>query len=315
MTIVQMKYIVTLADVKSFAKAAAKLFVTQPTLSMQIAKAEDELGVLIFDRSRQPVIPTPIGEKIIEQARETLREASRIKEIADSGKGALDGEFKVGIIPTIAPYLLPYFLQSFLRANPKIKLILDELQTESIVERLRKGDLDAGILSTPLHYSDIKEEVIYYEPFLAYVSRGHPLFKKEKISAKELDINDIWLLKEGHCFREHVIKLCDIYSKPERKTALPLYFEGGSLETLMRLVEKNYGMTLIPHLTFLGLAGNNKKLARSFKKPVPYREISVVYHRSHLKERMINEMKKEIIGNLPTGLSRRKPNSLIEWKE
>jgi len=314
MTIAQMKYIVSVADNGSFAKAAEKCFVTQPTLSMQIAKAEDEFGVLFFDRSRQPVIPTPVGEKIIEQIRDILRGTEKLEEIANIEKGVLAGEFKVGIIPTIAPYLLPYFLQAFLKNNPKVKLSLDELQTETIVELLRKGQLDAGIVSTPLRYFDVKEDIIYYEPFLAYISKKHPLFKKEKVSSKELALEDIWLLKEGHCFREHVIKLCDIYSTTKKKNELPLYFEGGSLETLMKLVEKNYGMTLIPYLTYLELNATQKKLVREFKKPIPYREISIVYHRTHLKKRMISEMKKEIIKYLPKGVSLRKPPTLIEWK-
>ncbi len=314
MTIMQMKYIIAVADNKNFAKAAEKCFVTQPTLSMQIAKAEDELGVMIFDRSRQPSLPTPVGEKIIAQIREVLREQKRIEDIVAVEKGVIAGELRVGIIPTIAPYLLPHFLPSLLNDNPRLNLILDELQTEQIVELLRKGELDAGILSTPLHYSDIKEEVIYYEPFLAYVSKKHPLFGSEKISGKDLDLDNIWLLKEGHCFREHIIKLCDVYSGNKEKTELPLYFEGGSLETLMRLVEKDFGMTLIPYLTYVGLGAEERKLVREFKRPVPYREISIVYHRSHLKYHMIREMKRKILENLPPGVSRKKPASLIEWK-
>ncbi len=314
MNLSQLKYIVEVHNHKNFARAAEHCYVTQPTLSMQIGKLENELGILIFDRSRQPVIPTPLGIKIIEQAKNILREVERIDEIIIEEKGELIGEFRLGIIPTIAPYLLPLFLEKFVSRFPKINLIVDESQTSEIVDNLRRGNLDAGILATPLKLDDIKESILYYEPFTAYVSNQHPFFYKDKIKTSELRLDDIWLLKEGHCFRDHIIRLCEAYGKKENVKSLPVYFEGGSLETLMKLVENNYGMTLLPYLTSIQLDENKKKLNREFTEPVPYREISIVYHRSHLKKKIIDELKSEILSGLPEGINLEKPKTLIEWK-
>ncbi len=314
MNLSQLRYIIEVNNHKNFARAAEHCYVTQPTLSMQISKLENELGVLIFDRSRQPVIPTQIGEKIIEQAQIILREVERIDEIIIEEKGELIGEFRLGIIPTIAPYLLPLFLEKFVNRYPKINLVVDESQTTEIVENLRRGDLDAGILATPLKMDDIKESVLYYEPFTAYVSRQHPFYYQKSVKSTDLRLNDIWLLKDGHCFRDHIVKLCEAYGKKDNLRSLPVYFEGGSLETLMKLVENNYGMTLLPYLASLQLDEEKRKLNREFEEPVPYREISVVYHRSHLKKKIIEELKSEIISSLPEGIGLEKPAALIEWK-
>jgi len=314
MNLSQLKYIIEVKNKKNFARAADRCFVTQPTLSMQIKKLENELGALIFDRSRQPVIPTHVGEKIIEQARNILREVERIDEIIIEEKGELIGEFRLGIIPTIAPYLLPLFLEKFVNRYPKINLVVDESNTSEIIENLRRGDLDAGVLATPLKLDDIKESVLYYEPFTAYVARQHPFYHKKKIKSSELVLGDIWLLKDGHCFRDHIIKLCESYGKKENKKTLPVYFEGGSLETLMKLVENNYGMTLLPYLASLQLSEEKRELNRNFENPAPYREISVVYHRSHLKKKIIEELKSEIVSSLPQGIGSEKPGSVIEWK-
>lgn len=314
MNLSQLKYIIEVYHNKNFARAAEHCFVTQPTLSMQISKLEEELGILIFDRSRQPVIPTVLGEKIIKQAYSILREVEKINEIIIEERGEVSGEFKLGIIPTIAPYLLPLFLERFIIRYPKINLVVDESQTNEIVEKLRRGDLDAGIVATPLKLDDIKESPLYYEPFTAYVSKQHPFYYYKKIKSSDLRLDDIWLLKDGHCFRDHVIKLCEAYGKKESIKSLPVYFEGGSLETLMKLVENNYGMTLLPYLASLQLDENKSKLNREFETPVPYREIGLVYHRSQLKKYIIDKLKKKVLQNLPEGVGLKKPETLIEWK-
>ncbi|HLN95343.1 MAG TPA: LysR family transcriptional regulator, partial [Flavobacterium sp.] len=174
MTITQLQYVLAVAEHRNFTLAADKCFVTQPTLSMQIQKVEDELGVLIFDRSKKPIQLTDIGQKIVAQAKNIVNEADRIKDIVDQQKGFIGGEFRLGIIPTIMPTLLPMFLKSFNNRYPKVKLIIEELTTEEIITRLKNGHLDAAIAATPLEEEKIKEVVLYFEPFVAYVPSSHP---------------------------------------------------------------------------------------------------------------------------------------------
>jgi len=313
MTLSQMKYIVAVDNYKGFAVAAKKLFVTQLTLSMQIQKAEDELGILIFDRSKQPVTPTEIGTKIIEQVRKIIAEESRIKEIIQTESGMLKGVFRLGIIPTIAPFLLPLFLETFIKNYNSIELIVEELQTDQIINGIRKDEIDAGILATPLNYSDITERPIYYEPFYGYVSKGHRLFKSDKINVNDLKLDDVWLLQEGHCFRDQVIQICSSLESKNRDEKLSLYFEGASLETLMRLVENNFGMTLIPYLLARELKSTRRgKFIRNFTNPVPKREISIVFQRTFLKRQIILELEKTIISRLPKELFKKKQGLILD---
>ena len=208
MTITQLNYIIAVDTHRHFARAAESCFVTQPTLSMQIHKLEEELGVTIFDRSRKPLQPTDIGVQILEQARIIITEERRIEEIIQLHKGEIAGDFKLAIIPTVASTLLPRFLKCFISQYPKVNLQIEELQTKVILERLKNGLLDAAILATPLSQDGIMEKPLYYEPFMAYTPMDHRLFKEKFLDNSDLDVNDILLLHEGHCFRDSVINLC-----------------------------------------------------------------------------------------------------------
>ena len=208
MTITQLKYVLAVAEHKNFTKAAEKTFVTQPTLSMQIQKLEEELDILIFDRSKKPIELTEVGNKLVQQARNIVNESERIQDIVDQQKGFIGGEFKLGVIPTIMPTLLPMFLTNFIKKYPKVKLKIEELTTEAIIERLMDGHLDAAIAATPLENENIKERVLYYEPFVGYIPNNHRLNQKKKIDATDLDIDDLLLLEDGHCFRDGIINLC-----------------------------------------------------------------------------------------------------------
>jgi len=221
MTKTQLEYIVAVDNYKSFIRASEKMFVTQPTLSMQIKKLEEELGTTLFDRSKAPVATTEIGQKIIEQARNVISESNRIYDIISEELDQITGKFRLAVIPTIAPFLLPLFLESFVKNNKGLELTIEELQTEEIISGLKKDEIDAGIAATPLSNKEITESPIYYEPFYAYISPKHPLFRKEKISSKELNVDDIWLLKEGHCFRDQVINICS-QNKKENPVKKPL---------------------------------------------------------------------------------------------
>ncbi|MGE5499416.1 MAG: LysR family transcriptional regulator, partial [Syntrophothermus sp.] len=200
-SIVQLSYIVAVDNYRHFATAAQSCYVTQPTLSMQIQKLEDELGILIFDRSKVPVTPTDIGKAVIEQARKILQETSRIQDIINIHSKEISGIFRVGVIPSVAPYLLPKFLESFLKKYPAVQLVIDEIQTHQILEKLRKEEIDLGLMATPLYQTDLIEKPLFYEPFVAYVGNGHRLFNKKKIKVDDLSSSDLLLLKEGHCFR------------------------------------------------------------------------------------------------------------------
>jgi LysR family hydrogen peroxide-inducible transcriptional activator len=205
MTIVQLEYVVAVDTYRSFVVAAERCFVTQPTLSMQIQKLEDTLGVKIFDRSHQPVTPTEIGIEIIAQARILIGESEKIKEIVSDRQKELAGELKVAIIPTVAPYILPKILHGFVEKYPQVKLIVWEQTTEQIIQQIKLGTIDCGILSTPLHENNLKEIPVFYENFVAYASKNSKLFKKKSISPEDIDMEEIWVLNEGHCMREQVL--------------------------------------------------------------------------------------------------------------
>lgn len=314
MTLIQLNYIVSVSNLKSFALAAKECFVTQPTLSMQIQKLESDLGVKLFDRSKQPVSTTEIGEKIVEQARILLKESRKITDIIDHELGEVKGRFRLGIIPTIAPYLLPRFVEGFVNRYKKLNLIFDELQTDQIIEKLKKDQLDAAILATPLHENTIIEEPIYYEPFVAYVSKEHKYFKRKSIKAKELEIDQLWLLKEGHCFRDHVIQICKKFnhSNSEKEKRSPS-FEGGTIETLRKLVENNFGMTLLPYLAAKEIENSeNKIFLRKFDKPIPKREISVIYHKGNERKHIIDALKNEISKIIPKELLSKEKSFILE---
>jgi len=312
MTITQLEYLVAVDTYKSFAKAADHCYVTQPTLSMQIKKVEEEMKVLVFDRSKKPVLTTEIGLQIIAQARVTLQEAYRIKEIIQSQKDEIKGELRIGIIPTLSPYLLPLFITQFIEKYPDVKLVVEELLSGEIVRKLNNDLLDVGILVTPLKENSIIEIPMFYETFVVYMSTTHPLSSKNKINFKDLDINEMWLLQEGHCFRSQAMNICgeDLKQKDFR-----LRFESGSLETLKRIVEKQFGYTLLPELASMDLDENRKKYVKTFSKPHPIREVSLVIHRSFMKRKLINLLKEEILENIPEILKDNDRGKLIEWKE
>ncbi len=293
MTITQLYYVLAVAEHQNFTKAAEKCFVTQPTLSMQIQKLEEQLDVQIFDRSKKPIELTDVGRKIVTQAKNIVNESYRIQDIVDQQKGFIGGEFKLGIIPTIMPTLLPMFLKTFIKKYPKIKLKIEELNTEEIIYRINEGHLDAAIAATPLENETIKERVLYFEPFVAYVPKGHNLHEKQKIEVADLEIDDMLLLEDGHCFRDGVINLCKVF-KDHVDDKFQL--ESGSIETLVKLSNEGMGMTLLPYLHTLDIKDNFKTNLRHFVEPTPAREVSIIYHKSELKMQIIEAMQSVISG-------------------
>lgn len=310
MTTVQLEYVVAVDTYRSFVTAADKCFVTQPTLSMQIQKLEDELGVKIFDRSKLPVVPTEIGMAVIAQGRVILKESARIREIIADQKKEIQGTLKVGIIPTLAPYLLPRVLTSFMKKYPKVKLEVWEYSTEQIITLLKQEQLDCGLLATPLHNQHLEEHPLFYETFVVFTAKSNKLSDKKIILPEDLDTKDIWLLNEGHCMRNQVLNICrDKFSMGEFRN---LEYNTGSVETLKRMVELNEGYTILPELSLQDLSAKQMNMVRFFKAPEPVREISLVTHRYFIKQGVIEAFKKEILANVPEKMKVKKTKKVID---
>ena len=311
MTITQLEYIIAVDNHRHFAKAAAECHVTQPTLSMQIQKLEDQLGIKIFDRSKQPVVPTELGEKIITQARMVVLESRKIRELVEEEKEEVAGELRLGVIPTLAPYLVPRFVAAFLEKYPKVRLHIEEQVTETVLESLKHGKLDVGIIVTPAEDAAIFEKPLFYEPFQAYVSPRSALFKKEEIMPEDIALRDVWLLQEGHCLRNQVLNLCG--HRGETSPLRSLIYDSGSLEALKRLVDRQGGLTLLPQLAALDLSPEDRKKLRPIKDPHPMREVSMVMHRSFLKRKLLDALSQEIVDNLPPGIPRDRSGQVVLW--
>ncbi|EHO09964.1 LysR substrate-binding domain-containing protein [Myroides odoratimimus] len=292
MTITQLIYVLAVAEHKNFTLAAEKTFVTQPTLSMQIQKLEEELEVQIFDRSTKPIQPTAIGQVIIQQAKKIVNESDRIKDLIDLEKGFIGGEFKLGMIPTIAPTLLPMFLKTFLNKYNKVNLIIEEYTTEEIIQKLRNGYLDAAIVATPLEESDIKERVLFYEPFVGYVPANFRQEMGAELHQGDLDLRKLLLLQDGHCFRDGIINICNSKATAESKN---FKLQSGSFETLINLSKEGLGYTLLPYLHTLSLNQDDKNNLIQFADPKPAREISLIYTDNELKLQIINALYEVIL--------------------
>ena len=300
MTITQLEYILAVEKFRHFGKAAKACAVSQPTLSMQLQKAEDELGVIIFDRSKNPIMTTDEGARIVNQARLVIREYKKIYSIVDATKDDVRGDFRLGVIPTLAPYVIPLFVGAFVKNYPQVNLRIEEFKTDEMVELLNSDELDAALLVTPLVGENLIERVLFHEPFSVFASKDHALLKKTKIKDKDLQSADVWLLNEGHCFRQQVLNLCKISETNGNHGNLK--FESGNLETLKNMVLNNQGYTLLPELAVLNLSNEDKLHVREFQSPIPSREVSLVHSRIFLKEKIITALERAIIENLPKNL-------------
>ena len=310
MTLVQLEYIVAVDTWRHFATAAAQCSVTQPTLSMQIQKLEAELEVQLFDRSKVPVVPTAEGVEIIQQARVILKEVERLGELVRERKGEMIGDLRLGILPTVAPYLLPLFLNGFLQKYPGIRLKVTELTTEAMVDRLKKHLLDAGILVTPLDDPGIFEQPLFYEAFVVYVSPAEEMYRKRYVLADDIDVRHLWLLQEGHCMRSQIMHLCEL--KTQMQEDNNFYYEAGSIETLKKMVETNNGLTILPELALQDLNAQQLKMVRHFKAPVPVREVSLVTHRNFVKKRLLDALREEILLAVPQAMRHKDRRAVVE---
>ena len=295
MTLQQLEYILAVNQFRHFAKAAEYCRVTQPTLSAMIQKLEEELDTRIFDRSQQPVCPTPVGILIIEQAQKILVQANRIKNIIEEEKHSLTGTFKLGILPTVAPYLLPRFLPQLMKKYPDLDIRVIEMKTNDIKKALQTGEIDAGIVASLAGMEELQQTPLFYEQFFVYVSRKDILFNSEVIRTSDLNGEQLWLLDEGHCFRDQLMRFCQMKSARASQLAYHL----GSMETFMRMVESGKGVTFIPELAVLQLGDIQKELVRPFAIPCPTRQIVMLTNKNFIRHTLLEALTKEIKSSIP----------------
>lgn len=296
MTLSQLEYILAIEKYRHFEKAAQSCFVTQPTLSMQVQKFEKELGVTIFDRSKNPIMPTLEGELILKQAKRVIQENKKIKDIILESQKMLCGNLKLAVIPTLAAYLIPLFANEFSQHYPGVELVIQESKTEDIIELLDSNEIDAGLLVTPLYIDNVIEKPLYYEPFQLFIDPKHHLSAKNSIKQDDLCINDIWLLNKGNCFRDQVLNIC---SESKNKDDSNLKFESGNFETLKNMVLQCSGYTILPQMAVDQLHSEQKKFVRPFEGAPPTREVSIVYNKNYNKQRILSALEEMIIKSVP----------------
>jgi LysR family transcriptional regulator, hydrogen peroxide-inducible genes activator len=305
MNLQQLEYIVALDIHRNHVKAAEHCHVTQPTLSMMVKKLEDELGVKIFEKI-QPLKPTTSGEIVIARARLILQEVRNLKDFISNEKDSIEGEYRLAVIPTLAPYLLPRFLNEFLEKHPGTSFTVMEMQTEEIVRQLKNNRIDMAILVTPIDDKEIREVPVFYEPILLYTSENLKYFHQEKVTLKSLTPENLLLLEEGHCFRGQVMNLCATKAK---KTHHQLNYQSGSFETLKAMVDNNYGYTLIPELA----ASNKNKHVKHFTAPEPVREVSLAVHSGFMKELLLQKLRDAILKSIPAHFKKNDKYVRVRW--
>lgn len=288
MNLQQIEYIIALDQFKNFTKAAEACFITQATLSTMIKKLEEELNLVIFDRKTTPIITTDCGKEIIQEAKKIQFHAMNLKQISSTIKGKIEGDLKIGVIPTVAGNLLHRIIPQLVKKYPSFKLIISEIPTEQVIAQLKKGEIDAGIVSTPLRLDDLEEEILYYEKLMVY---GNEHKNKKYILMKEMSNAKIWLLEEGNCLRSQFINVCSLNPK---KFESNIVYQPNSYDSLLNLVDTLKGLTLIPELYVKDLSKAKKGKVLDFKSPYPVREISLIYHRPFAKLRLIQALAQEI---------------------
>ena len=295
MTLQQLEYIVAVYRTRHFVKAAEACGVTQPTLSAMIQKLEAELDVKLFERSSQQVMPTAIGKVVVEQAWKVLNRARKLKDIVAEQKKSLMGTFRLGILPTIAPYLLPRFFPSLMRENPSLDIRVVEMKTAEIRRAIDRGEIDAAVMVDTGDLDDYVLTTLFYEQFLAYVSPSDQLSAKKSIKTSDLSNEFLWLLDEGHCFRDQLVKFCQLKAAKTSQSAYSL----GSIETFMRIVENGQGVTFIPELASMQLTSTQKALVRPFAIPIPTREVVMATSKSFVRQSLLDMIAGQIRKSVP----------------
>lgn len=308
MNFTQFEYLKVLVQYGSFSLAAEKLQITQPGLSLQIGKLEEELGFRLIDRRKRPLQLTPEGETFYGKAFEILKLVNDLKKVSFEIGDEIKGFLKVGIIPTLAPYLVPFFIGNLNANFTRLQIEITELKTEEIIRQIKTGTLDCGILSTPVFAVGVIFERLFYERFYTYVSDNHPQFIKKEIDINEIMEEEIWYLEEGNCFQNQVNSICKINIQKEKSKNL--IYRSNSIESLRRIVENQNGITFIPELATINIPSDQEELVKSIAGITPVREISLVTTRNNPKERQISTLKESVIQSLPKRM-RQKPKGAV----
>lgn len=302
-TLTQYEYLIAIDDFRHFGKAAKHCHVSQPSLSLQLQKLEEELGVTLFDRSKKPILPTEVGKKIISQARKVVKENQKVQQLVN--EDVLSGPFTLAVIPTLAPYLIPLFISEFSKSFPRVQLNIVEMKTEDILHSIKDDKIDGALLVTPLYDDQIIERVLFYEPFCVFHSPDHPMGKRKSVKVEDIKKYPSWLLEEGHCLRNQLLNLCEL--NEGNNILNNVSFKSGNLETLLNLVRQKEGMTVITELAKQQLSNTEqKKMVKEFSRPIPTREVSIISSRTFLKEGIITKLEELILKNLPKEVSSHK---------
>lgn len=309
MTLQQLQYVVALERYGQFVKAAESCFVTQPTLTMQLQKLEEEVGSLLFNRDHAPVVPTPLGAAFLERARIILKEVEGLKQLVNEEIDKIEGTYNIGVIPTIAPYLMPKLIPQVLKVNAKVKLKIFELRTDEVIDALKKGTIDVGIAATPLMENLIKEIPVYFEPFELYIHPNHPKASIKEWTSADLETNEMLILDEGHCFREQALAIC---ARSGKKWNKGFEYQSGSLEALMGLVDQGVGYTMVPAMAVSD--EHKRQNIRSFKSPRPVREISILTHKSYARTAFLEWMQLQVEKVVPKEYIQPKKVKRIKWR-
>lgn len=303
MTIIQLQYLIEVANCGSFSGASERCFVTQPSLSMQIKALEDELGVVLLDRSKKPVIPTDAGNVVIAQAQETLRAYNYIRESVAELKGETSGKLRLGVIPTIAPYLLHKFIPDFVKEFPRVELEIREMITADIIEALKHDNIDAAIVASGTCGDGIVEHDLFSDRFYAYVSPENPLFERTNIRIEDIDLKDLILLSRGNCMRDQIIELC----QARRSVPSHYYFESGSLDTLMRIVDCTACLTIIPEMALEYIPAERRAQVKTLAKGATSRRIAIVVRRTYVKNSIISALESTIMAKAAPKAAAKRP--------
>lgn len=309
-SLIQVQYLIALDEHRNFIRAADASFVTQPTLSMQMKKLEEELGVLIFDRSRQPIKPTAIGQKIIKQARVIFNETKQIENILKQHTGSVSGSINIGVLPTIANSLVPKLISQVSKKYPELKLNIKEALTLDIIDDLQNNVLDVGIVSIPLLNSGLIEKQLFVEKFRIYAHPNHPSYTKLAWNADDLLLDKLWLLSEGNCFRTQSINLCAI--PDDKLNHLALNYESGNLQTLKKVVDLEGGATIMPEWEAAELDDSSVDNLRAFKGDNAGRAVGLIYTKFYAKENVIDQLNSMITEALPTFITDNKDLEIVQ---
>jgi LysR family hydrogen peroxide-inducible transcriptional activator len=309
MTIQQWRYVLAVIDHGGFSKAAEACFVSQPTLSSQIMKLEDELGIALFDRLVRPVQVSPAAEEFVERARSAIQSLAALPAMAADSGGNVSGALRVGVIPTVSQYLLPLFLRDFLDAHPELHIEITEAKSADILTAIRKFELDLGILAPPADQQGLRTRPLFYEEFLVYLPPGGG--NPGRIEISGLDRKEMLLLAEGHCLRDQIVDLCSLRNE-RRKSRVE--FETGSLESLIALVDQGLGYTLLPELAAATLDGEQRKRCHRIVPAAPVREIGMVYHPAFVRPSLLEKSAEAIVAGLPEKVRRNSAEHRVPWQ-